>query len=197
MFYEIGRVASAHAMAVEITDWISSGASVVGVLVTAVGFAFAGRQLQIAQQTNKASETIARTNLEESLAKEYRDILKDLPTLALLGKPVELSDPALTAFFRYFDLCNYQLFLAKAKSQRVSPETCREWAEGMVSNLRREAFKQAWELLGGGIGSDEFQELRALHAKAVVEEPLKPANAIARDLYPLPIASTRGLVKTG
>ena len=106
-------------------------------------------------------KTQSVTNFEDGLVDEYRDIAKELPLEALLGKdmsPQEVAS-ALPVFYRYFDLCNQQLFLHQQR--RIRKATWALWRDGIVSNLQRPAFARAWaEIAAKAIG--DFGELRAL-----------------------------------
>ena len=80
---------------------------------------------------------------EDSLTKEYREITKELPIEAFfLNREFSKEDILKYAqcFYRYFDLCNEQVFLSK----RLSSSTFDEWKRGMAGNLKRPAFKAAW-----------------------------------------------------
>ncbi|MGR6805344.1 hypothetical protein ACU6VI_03405 [Sphaerotilus natans] len=106
-------------------------------------------------------KTQSVTSFEDGLVDEYRDIAKDLPLDALLGADMtapQVAD-ALPAFYRYFDLCNQQVFLHK--QGRIRAETWVLWKDGIVSNLRRPAFALAWAEIAAKAAGD-FDELRAL-----------------------------------
>ena len=107
------------------------------------------------------SKRQAVTAFEDSLAKEYRDIAASLPVKALLGET--LSEPEYSDkfddFYRYFDLCNQQVFLRQ--TGRVSNRTWEFWQEGIASNLKRPAFERAWAEVARRSNGD-FSELRSL-----------------------------------
>lgn len=131
-------------------DWIGVFAS----LATSVGVLLAWRQLVLSRQQ-------LVTHFEDSLSTQYRDLLGSLPVKALLGdelSPEEL-DESLGVFFRYFDLSNEQVFLRQ--QGRVSRATWSNWAEGITSNLRLPAFRQAWDRTRNKPGKP-FDELKAL-----------------------------------
>lgn len=143
-------------MTFDLKFWVDVGqiASGVGGVAAAVGVAIAGWQLKLLLQQSV-------TSFEDGLVDEYRGIAKELPLDALLG--VDMSGPdvtlALPAFYRYFDLCNQQVFLHK--QGRIRSETWALWRDGIESNLRRPAFARAWaEIAAKAIG--DFDELRAL-----------------------------------
>jgi hypothetical protein len=135
-----------------LTDWITSIASV----VSAAGVLVAARQLS-------QSKRQARTDFEDRLASEYRQIALALPLTALLGEPLTYVEHqrSLEHFYHYFDLCNEQVFLHQ--NQRVSSQTWLSWRDGIRSNMRRPAFAKAWQEIKRRSGSD-FQELRELEA---------------------------------
>ena len=76
------------------------------------------------------------TSFEDALAREYRELAATLPVSALLGE--SLSDgmhaDKLDEFYRYFDLCNNQIFLHDSK--RVSDATWRFSAPPSPSSSR-------------------------------------------------------------
>lgn len=132
----------------------SNVATAIAAVFTAFGAWAAVRQLRLLEQQSV-------TSFEDGLVDEYRDIAKDLPLDALLG--VDMSAPrvaeVLPVFYRYFDLCNQQVFLHK--QGRIREETWVLWKDGIESNLRRPAFARAWaEIAAKAIG--DFDELRAL-----------------------------------
>jgi hypothetical protein len=123
-------------------------------LATAGGVFLAWWQLRATKQQ-------AQSAFEDSLTSQYRDIVHTLPLAAMLGErlsPEELQ-AGLPAFYRYFDLCNEQVFL-RSKG-RIRADTWREWTEGINQNLSRPAFRAAWrEIDGRSDGS--FDDLRRL-----------------------------------
>ena len=103
----------------------------------------------------------AKTDFEDGLAKEYRELASKIPTKAFFGEALSDKEYAdhLDEMYRYFDLCNHQAFLAKSK--RVSPETWEFWKDGITSNMKRPAFEKAWSEIAARSGGD-FSELRAI-----------------------------------
>ncbi|MCC6989681.1 MAG: hypothetical protein IT181_11820 [Acidobacteria bacterium] len=123
-------------------------------LATAVGVLVAVWQLW-------ESRKVAKTQFEDTLNAQYRALLAELPLEALLGKelsPVALAE-SLRVFYRYFDLSNEQAFLHE--KNRVRPETWANWREGIVQNMARPAFRQAWERLLPDLDGS-FDELKVL-----------------------------------
>lgn len=134
-------------------DWAS--------LIGGIGSGVAGVGAVAAFWQLRLLKTQSVTSFEDGLVDEYRDIAKELPLEALLG--VDMSEQevakALPAFYRYFDLCNQQLFLHQ--QGRIRKATWGLWRDGIVSNLQRPAFARAWaEIAAKAIG--DFDELRAL-----------------------------------
>ena len=128
--------------------------SVLANVATAVAVIVAAWQLVLSQRQ-------AVTTFEDSLAKEYRDIAVTLPVKALLGEALSDSEhiDKFDKFYRYFDLCNQQIFLRQ--SGRVSDKTWQFWREGIISNLKRPAFERAWSEVAARSNGD-FSELRSL-----------------------------------
>ena len=87
--------------------WLD-GLQAVGALATAVGVFLGWIQLKHHQKQLK-------TDFEDRLSQQYREAIADIPVEAMLGgTESELNDAALTAFYRYFDLTNEQIFLKNA-----------------------------------------------------------------------------------
>lgn len=97
------------------------------------------------------------TTFEDSLAKEYRDIAATLPVKALLGELLSESEVVVNfdKFYRYFDLCNQQVFLRE--SGRVSDKTWKFWVDGIGSNLKRPAFASAWSQVAARCNGDSSE----------------------------------------
>ena len=149
--------------------------SVVSNVATAIGVAVAAYQLR----SNRKQSV---TTFEDSLTVQYRQIASSLPLNALLGealKPDEHRDH-LKYFYRYFDLCNEQAFLHK--NGRVSETTWNFWKDGILTNLRRPAFAEAWKEIAAR-AKDDFNELRLLcptnaePCQPNVAQPIIPPDA--------------------
>lgn len=110
--------------------------------ITLVGLGYAKKQLRLAADQN-------RTNFEDGLAREFRDLIKDLPVRVMLG--ADLSDDqvgeeqTLTTFYHYFDLTNYQVFLRSKR--RISDDAWLEWRQGIQAVCTLPAFERAWRLI--------------------------------------------------
>jgi hypothetical protein len=138
-------------------DWATLGGGVGGVF-TALAAIVAAWQLRHMQQQST-------TAFEDALVREYRELASTLPLPALLGEPIsdELHAEELDEFYRYFDLCNSQVFLHDRG--RISNETWTFWEQGIRSNLKRPAFARAWAEIAARANGD-FSELRRVCAPA-------------------------------
>ena len=135
-------------------EWISATAAA----ISTVGVWFVWKQLSLAKR-------IAQLQFEDTLEKEYRDLVARIPTKALLGSglsPGEYED-SFDEFFRYFDLSNKQAALWKEK--RIGKVTWDNWRSGIRFNLSLPAFSKAWgevKSRTAGHAGEFFSELRGL-----------------------------------
>ncbi|HUD49612.1 MAG TPA: hypothetical protein VMR33_22485 [Candidatus Baltobacteraceae bacterium] len=115
-------------------------------------------------RTHRQSVTV----FEDSLAREYRELTAKIPTKAFLeGNLTEQEYEAnFDKFYRYFDLSNEQAFLHEKR--RVRGSTWKFWKDGIASNLKRPAFKRAWNEVCEK--SSDFAELRAHFPPATVPD---------------------------
>jgi hypothetical protein len=138
-------------------DWAS-----VGSIATAVAVFLAAWQL-------RRGTVQARTDFEDDLSREYRELARSIPPIAHLDQ--DLGQPefaeAFPVLFQYIDLSNEQAFLRM--NGRISKVTWINWRDGIQSNLQRRAFRQAWEQIKAG--SDNFSELRRLEQSGFAEDP--------------------------
>lgn len=123
-------------------------------IATAIGVGVAAYQLRVTRKQGV-------TAFEDSLAAQYRQVASTLPLKALLGEALtdEEHNTHLQYFYRYFDLCNEQIFLHD--KGRVSNSTWTFWQDGIRMNLGRPAFARAWREVAHR-AKDDFNELRAL-----------------------------------
>jgi hypothetical protein len=143
---------------------------IIGAL-TAAGTIFTGfavlvgvRQLKTTENELELIKEQARTSFEDDLSREYRSIVASLPAEAFFREGIkELDDPTRRAFFRYFDLSNEELFLAKLG--RIGDDTKLQWVDGILGNLRLPAFSKAWADVLEHIPDDFFEDLRELLAQ--------------------------------
>jgi hypothetical protein len=92
----------------------------------------------------------ARTNFEDELCREYRELASCIPVKAHFGEVLsaEEFELALPRLYQYIDLTNEQIFLRM--NGCISRATWRNWQEGIKSNLERSAFAQAWAVIKNG-----------------------------------------------
>lgn len=133
--------------------------------ITAAGIIVAAWQLRITKRQ-------AVTTFEDTIAREYRTLANLLPTEALLGEELseEKYQKAFDELYHYFDLSNEQVFLRQRG--RIRRQTWAFWRDGICSNLRRPAFKRAWEEISRRSDGD-FGELRRLIASECKEDPIR------------------------
>lgn len=132
-------------------DWAALGGGVGGVFTAMAAIVAAWQLWHMHKQ--------GMTSFEDALVREYRELASTLPLPALLGEPIsdELHREKLDEFYRYFDLCNSQVFLHD--QGRISDETWAFWVQGIRTNLKRPAFARAWSEIAGRANGD-FAELR-------------------------------------
>jgi hypothetical protein len=118
----------------------------------------------------RESRLNAITSFEDAMDKEYRELIRRLPTQLMLGSDLteSLIQEHLDEFYYYFDLCNQQAFLRQRK--RVRPSTWTYWSDGMRSNFERPAFHRAWDLVKEKAPGD-FGELRQLECLGFKSDP--------------------------
>jgi hypothetical protein len=143
----------------QVDDWTA-----VGSMGAAVGVLFAAWQL-------RQAGAHARTDFEDDLSREYRELSRQIPTAALLGHEVEAEDfaRAFPALFQYIDLSNEQVTLRM--NGRVREATWCDWSDGIASNLARPAFARAWGEIKAQ--SSSFAELRRLERSGFKDDPRK------------------------
>ena len=126
----------------DIITAIASIATALSAIATFVTVVIARKQLQAAIEQKEVSIeqtkiTIqqSRTQFEDSLAKEYRDLIQKIPVKALLGQNLTEKEykEAKPYRFHYINLTNDQIFL-RSKG-RVSPEVWNDWQRGIDYNL--------------------------------------------------------------
>ena len=145
-------------------EWLPLLANVAEI-VTATGVIIAAIQLFLTKR--QAVETF-----EDEFDREYRELTKDIPTKALLNEVLSVDqmkeEKIERAFYRYIDLSNGQAFLRQNK--RISKKTWVFWCDGIESNMKRPAFKQAWDKISVKT-ENSFNELRLLMASEYKVDP--------------------------
>ena len=137
--------------------------SAIGSIGTAVAVLIAAWQVRKNTQQ-------ARTDFEDDLSREYREVARSIPVKAHLGQELgeEEFEQTFSRLYQYIDLTNEQIFLRM--NGRVSKATWLNWVDGMKSNLGRPAFTQAWARIKEG-SSGSFAELRKLEASGFANDP--------------------------
>ena len=130
---------------------------------TAIGVFFAWSQIKSSKHQN-------RTQFEDSLAREYRELTQKFPVKALLGEELdEVSyNDSFHLFYHYIDLSNEQIFLRS--KNRVSRSTWENWQDGIRSNLSLPAVQKAWQEIKKKSPS-RFDELRKLEELGFQSDP--------------------------
>jgi hypothetical protein len=143
-----------------LADWTSifAGISAAATTLIAGGVGFAARQVKLTKEQVEHVKTQTRVNFEDDLTREYRAIIRDIPARAFSETTGAPTDEGLNAFFRYFDLSNEQLFLAR--QGRVGETTAADWKEGIVAHAKLPMFSAAWSTIAKGLPSDYWEELR-------------------------------------
>lgn len=119
-----------------VTDVVSTAANV----ATALGIIGLGWQLWL----NRRQMVVG---FERTFVDRYERTISDVPLPLLLGDDFEPGQDGdvLRAFFDYFELCEEEMYFRRVG--KVSTSTWSDWWEGITLNLRRQAFRTAWEHL--------------------------------------------------
>jgi len=141
-------------------DWNS-----IASIFTSFGVLVAAFQLRV-------SSKIAQSKFEDSIDQQYRELAKDIPVDALIGKNVANEKKELTRelIYNYLDLCNEQVFLRKKK--RVRKDTWVDWCSGIESNLSKSEFKKVWIEIKQE-APETFTFLEKLESSKFKEDPSK------------------------
>jgi hypothetical protein len=148
---------------------LAAAATLAGVLVGTTGLMCTVWQLA-------TQARLARAAFEDGFAKEYRNVIKTIPTKALLGRKLTHEERVRTLdeFYHYIDLCNEQAYLSERR--RISGSTWREWRAGIRGNLGKPEFKRAWSYIAhfakDADGAAEFESLR----RVAPPDPYDEAN---------------------
>lgn len=139
-------------------DW-----SAIGSIGTAIAVLIAAWQVRKNTQQ-------ARTDFEDDLSREYRELTRAIPVDAHLGTELSEDDfkRAFPHLFQYIDLSNEQVFLRM--NGRVSHATWHSWSDGIKSNLSKPSFAKAWAEVKAK-AKPSFQELRTLEESDFSSDP--------------------------
>lgn len=134
-------------------------------LATAFGVILAVYQLKVAR-------TQSVVEFEDSLNKEYRELLKELPTNIILGGDIskEEIEKNINIFYRYIDLTNEQIYLRM--KNRITKSTWRSWEEGIRLNFSIFGFEAAWKQIRQ-YDENRFNDLHKLLSEKSPSDPRK------------------------
>lgn len=122
-----------------VIDWniISSAATAIGSVATALGVCFGAWQIKIGKEQ-------AQATFEDGLDQQYRSLSMELPVSVLIGEPVAEDDRERVRelIYNYLDLANEQVYL-RAKG-RISKHTWASWCTGIQLLLEKPAFKEVY-----------------------------------------------------
>ena len=118
------------------------------------------------------SNTQQRVIFEDSINKEYRDIIQRTPYKALMDEDVSFSriEAVNNEIYNYMDLCNEQVYLRM--SNRVSKKTWNNWQDGMRTNFELKVFNNTVTEVFEKFPSN-FSELQRVKASDFNTDPKK------------------------
>ena len=116
---------------------------------------FTGWQVLILRRQSQAQ-------FEDSLAREYRELMNKIPIKAWLGEKLSAKEHKenLHNFYYYFHLSNQQILYFKRK--RIKTEIWRNIVLGIKGNLELPAFAEAWEEIESKSQKTRFGYLKQL-----------------------------------
>ncbi|GIT97296.1 hypothetical protein [Sulfurovum sp. TSL1] len=99
------------------------------------------------------------TTFEDSISKEYREIIRAIPYNALIGAELtEIEkDKVYNEIYNYMDFCNEQIYLRK--QGRIRKDTWQNWQSGMKMNFALPIFNEISINIFDEL-NDIFEELR-------------------------------------
>lgn len=114
----------------------------------------------------------SKTTFEDSLTKEYREIIRKIPYKALVGDNVSEKEEniAFNEIFNYMDICNEQIFLRI--EGRIRKNTWLNWQEGMKTNFSTQIFKLVSEDVFEKV-ENNFKELKKVQELEYNTDPKK------------------------
>lgn len=91
------------------------------------------------------SRRIAQSQFEDSIDQQYRDLAREIPVDALIGKHVKEEEKykIRELIYNYLDLSNEQVSLRAKK--RINKDVWPDWCTGIKENLAKPEFKLVWE----------------------------------------------------
>ena len=115
-------------------DYVNAGAS----FATAVGILIAVWQIWLGQIQ-------AKTQFEDELTRQYREIIRRIPIQALLDEEIseEVYQSIKDDLYRYIDLTNEQIFLRQ--NDRITTATWNLWKDGIKNTLSENTLPECGE----------------------------------------------------
>lgn len=158
----------------ELIRTVAIGIQALVVVAAMIGVFLTKKQVKLTRNQVELRKDQATTEFENQLAREYRNISREIPVEALLGEKISESKykKNLKHFHSYIDLSNEQIFLRF--QGRVSKETWKNWSDGIESHLDRVAFERAWKDIKNRSeteGRENFSELRRLENEDFDSDP--------------------------
>jgi hypothetical protein len=135
---------------------LASLSGTIAAWATAVGVLFAAIALLLQRSQ-------ARTQFEDSLVDEYRQLIKpdlvgDVLLQDVFAELPQVKREHVQRMYLYFDLCNEQVFL-RATGRVSRPTWVIQWGPGIKQNLDYAKIAEAWKLIQEK--TCDFRELRA------------------------------------
>ncbi len=139
---------------------VFAGITALSTVATAAAVGIGVGQLRASKEQLELAREQAQTSFEDDLAREYREIIGQLPAGAFyIDGAIELDDDALRWLYRYFDLSNEQLAMVR-QDKRISAEMAEQWKEGIRGNLALPVFRSAWGEISPHLPHNFFEDLR-------------------------------------
>ena len=150
-------------MAGKLPEWISA----IAAFLSMCGVLLVWKQLRL-------TKSIAQLQFEDTLEKEYRELVSNIPTKALLDSDLTEDEyrQNFDELFRYFDLSNRQVSLRK--DGRIGKATWANWLSGIRFNMSLPAFTRAWGEIKSRTeehAGEFFSELRMLEELKFDSDP--------------------------
>lgn len=138
-------------------------ARIIASVATAIGVGIAAWQIR-----RNAEQT--KTSFEDSLNREYRELMRSIPLKALIGEDVTKHEEEMAkeAIYNYLDFSNQQIYLRKQK--RIRKSTWQEWQEGMKINLTLPLFAHLTQMVFARL-PHIFSELRKVRESGFNTDP--------------------------
>jgi hypothetical protein len=120
------------------------------------------------QRSNRQSKTV----FEDTISKEYRDLVRGISVKLYIGDPIAENEmiEVRHQLFRYFELTNYQIFLRRCN--RISSSTWLTWRDGIQANMKLPVIQKTWDDMAGK-NLIRFHNLERLIEEKYAVDPIK------------------------